>query len=272
MSLFGISWRPSQPFKASFNPKSIGLNDLITGASLFAPGGIAGIGNIGKWGTGNLAGNLGLSKGIQGMNLKSGSNLLGALGGLGGASGGAGNAGGTAGLAGLNSLYAQLAELQARDMLSNFPQYLAARNKSIQELDPSRIQGEIAAQRARNMGAATQAGMTGQANLEMRGINGQGALLDAMNRGVQQGNNYAAQAMSPQNIAARRQAQMGLLSGDSGLSSLLSVMGAQNNQRQINAATRQPTALEGLLGIAGQIAPYMDWNKVITKPGSSKKA
>lgn len=262
MSLFGISWRPSQPFKASFNPSKIGLNDLITGASLFAPGGLAGIGNIGKWSTGNALGNLGVQNGIKGMTAKGGMNTLGLLNGLGAGKNGGGKSP-AGGLGDLQSVYQMLAALQAQDLLSQYPQFQAARGKAVSALDPSRIGQEVAANRARTMGAATQAGHSAQAQLGAQGINGAGALLDMVNRGTKSANDYAAQANSAQNIAARRQAQMGILGGNMDAASMLmNLMGAQNSQRQVNASLRQPSAIEQILGIAGQVAPYMDWKKV----------
>lgn len=259
MSLFGISWRPSQPFKASFNPSKIGLNDLVTGASLFAPGGIAGIGNLGKWSTGNALGNLGLSNGIKGLNTKSGANILGMVNGL----GGTGAKGGTAQSTGLDALYQQLAAMQAQNMLQNYPAYMQAQQQAARGLDPALVGTEIARQRASMQGQAQQMGQSAAAGLNAQGINGSGALLDMMNRATQQGNNYASKALDPQAIASRRMQQMQVLGGGAdGLSSLMQLMQMQNNQRQVNASMRQPSFLESALGIAGQVAPYMDWSKV----------
>lgn len=258
MSLFGISWRPSQPFKASFDPKKIGFNDLVTGATLLAPGGLAGIGNIGKWGTGNLAANLGLQGGLSSLKKpKTLMALMNASQRFGGAAGSS-KAGGALDMNGLQGLYQTLAGQSAMDMLTMFPQWQHLRSQAMSGLDPSRIPAEVAAQRARAMGSATQSGMAGAANLRMSGINGQGALLDALNQGTLQSNNYAAQAMSPQSVAARRQAQMGMANQQfGGLDQLLSIIQAQNGTRQVNAATQQPSLLDKLLGVAGAVAPYM---------------
>ena len=267
MSFFGLNFQPFKG-KVSFQPGKMNLGDLIGSASMVAGGGLGkGMFDVGKWSTGNIAANLGLNNGLSKFQLNpaTAGNILGAantLDAIPGARGG--GSAGKADIAGLMALFNTLGMSQAQFALQNEPRRQRALTSAYNSFNPAMILDDIGRFRSATMGNARQAGMQGAAALDSQGMNGAGAILDAINRGTMQANTYAATAGSSDAIGQRRlrQAQIMDSAGDTqGIQTLLALLGAQNNQRQVNASLREPSVLEKLLSVAGQVAPYMVKNK-----------
>jgi len=88
------------------------------------------------------------------------------------------------------------------------------------------------------------------------------AILDAQNRRSDAGNQFLAQLLDPSNQAARLSAASSLYGGD--VSQLLALMQGSAAQRSADAqyrASRPPSLLESLLGIGGQVLPYVIGNQ-----------
>jgi len=277
MSWFGISWRPSQPTKVSFNPKNIGFSDLITAGTMMA--GAGGIGNIGKWSTGNIAKNLGFSTGLKG-GLKFAPNMtqLGTLGTLAGKTGMTGAkkgakapvSNGTVG-----DYNAQLSEFinhinslgttQMEFAQANEPARQSAISGAVRSLQPSSVYDSIARSRNQAIGNAYTQADQGNAALQSQGYSAQpGVLLDALNQANSGANQNMYNQLAPAAQAARYQ-QLAQILGPQNTSPMTSqllqaLMGGQglNNQNaQLQAslkANRPASAFETLLSAIGPLA------------------
>lgn len=277
MSLFGISWQPfKSPTKVSFNPKKIGFGDLLSAGSLFASGGLSGIGNIAKWGTGNIAKNLALSTLLK--NPKNALGLAGATGMLGG-SGGSGSSStdpnatgydqnGLLGLEGkILDSYWPVAQGELKTLADFAPRRTATVNNAVAALDPANIPSEVARQQGSLMRLANTSGQRTADRLTSQGFSpivGEGFKADAQNQAIMQGNQAQENAYSPQAISSRYNAQLGLMSPSTvapDVQNVLSLVRAslsdQNAQEQLKAALRQPSVLEKLISTVPSLLPYL---------------
>jgi hypothetical protein len=264
--MFGISWRPSQPTKVSFNPKNIGFNDLITAGTMFGTGGLSGIGNIGKWSTGNLARNFTGANTLSNLTGKAG--LLQGLTAKKGAKAPASD--GTVG-----DYNAQLSELinhmnaLGHDQLdfaqANEPARQSAISGAVRSLQPSSVYDSIARSRNQAIGNAYTQADQGNAALQSQGYSAQpGVLLDALNQANSGANQNMYNQLAPTAQAARYQQLAQILDPQNTspmtsqvLQALLSGQGLNNQNAQLQAqlkANRPASAFETLLSAIGPLA------------------
>lgn len=288
MSMFGISWRPSQPTKVSFNPKNIGFSDLLSAGMMFGSGGLSGMTNVGKWSTGNVLKNLGFKQGLQTANSagvvsgnaigKFAPNLaqIGTIASLGGKMGALGGKKGTPVSNGTVGDYnAQLQELIAHmNALGSEQLDFAQANEgarqnaitgAVRSLQPSSVYDTIARSRNQAIGNAyTQADM-GNAALQSQGYSAQpGVLLDALNQANASSNSNMYNQLAPTAQAARYQQLAQILDPQNTspmtsqlLQALMGGQGLNNQNAQIQAslkANRPASTLESLFSILPSLA------------------
>ena len=287
-----------QPFKGKVKVgtplQGINTGDLFTLASLAAPGGnifsLLGKGGLGNLSTANLLGNSGLSKLFSGDLSKLGLNdmlgmlggpagVLGSLGSLGSSgSGGSGTGGSTGTGAALNQFSTLLNsimpgaidEAKALPQLSKDRRMLATQAAS--RLTPGAAQSSLDRSRAQLMNQARRDATQAQFALgdNATGLN-TGIQLGAMNRATMQANQNEADVFNPANMAQMDAQRLSFLdpslhtsSLSMGLGGLGDYMNMYNGLRSSNAAynaSKPPSFLEQLLGIAPTIYSYYEQSK-----------
>lgn len=195
---------------------------------------------------------------LGGIGSALGGPLGGVLGGLLGSSlSGGGNKKKTGTVPGLEDYYNQYFGYALR----NLPRQMGATDKAF-----SMLTGQN--DRALYNRFSGTSDMSGQRNARALMDRGYGsgaagsAILDSQNRRAEAGNDFLASILSPDAQASRYAAASGLYSGD--ISSLASLLGASSAKRAADAqyrASSPPTFLESLLGIAGNVLPYVLDNK-----------
>lgn len=223
-----------------------------------------------KWtlGTiGDLAGVAGAA-GSAGL-LPMGSTLATGLGIFGGLAGsGGGQSGSTVNMNGdVQSMLDQMMKQDLQFINSNSGKRYGAINNAYNALDPRNDATNASYFQNSLLRNADATGRRDANSMLRRGYGSSvadAARLNARNVATQQGNDYFANLTNPANRASRYMGQADLLGNQSmfqnSLSGMLSLQNASNSQRladlQYNA-NRPPSFLESLLGIAGQVAPYM---------------
>lgn len=288
MSMFGISWRPSQPGKVSFNPKNIGFSDLLSAGMMFGSGGLSGMANVGKWSTGNLAKNLGFQQGTKhalqggtmtvGNALKFAPNLaqIGTIASLGGKMGMMGGKKGAPVSNGTVGDYnAQLSELinhmnaLGHDQLDFAQANEGARQNAIsgavRSLQPSSVYDSIARSRNQAIGNAYTQADQGNAALQSQGYSAQpGVLLDALNQANSGANQNMYNQLAPAAQAARYQQLAQILDPQNTspmtsqvLQALLSGQGLNNQNAQLKAQLQASKPASTFESVWSAIAPFI---------------
>lgn len=274
-----------QPFKgkARVTAPMQGLNigDALGAASMFAPGGIAGIGNIGKWSLGNAGANLGLGvlDDVTGSRLNdwlpmlSGPLGMGALGAL-QSQGSAAAQNGLQGsgeqmFAGLTGAIMPTAMYEAQGLAELAPLRRTLLNNALSSLQQGGTQGDIDAFYSRAMGAASQ-----QMQRQLSGLRNvspsvaEGLRLSAMNQATEARNAYASMMNTPEQQAARAASQLELLTGantmpvySTAANMAAQMAGLSTNRALADAqlrANREPSVFERIIGTVPALLPYMD--------------
>lgn len=286
MSMFGISWRPSQPTKVSFNPKNIGFSDLLSAGMMFGSGGLSGMANVGKWSTGNLAKNLGFQQGMKSgglgntlhSSLKFAPNLaqIGTIASLGGKMGMMGGKKGMPVSNGTVGDYnAQLSELinhmnaLGHDQLDFAQANEGARQSAIsgavRSLQPSSVYDSIARSRNQAIGNAYTQADQGNAALQSQGYSAQpGVLLDALNQANSGANQNMYNQLAPTAQAARYQQLAQILDPQNTspmtsqlLQALMGGQGLSNQNAQLKAQLQASKPASTFENVWSAIAPFI---------------
>ena len=239
--------------------------------------GAGGIGNIGKWSTGNIAKNLGFSTGLKGgMKFAPNMTQLGTIGMLAGKTGMTGGKKGAPVSNGTVGDYnAQLSELinhmnaLGHDQLDFAQANEGARQNAIsgavRSLQPSSVYDSIARSRNQAIGNAYTQADQGNAALQSQGYSAQpGVLLDALNQANSGANQNMYNQLAPTAQAARYQQLAQILDPQNTspmtsqvLQALLSGQGLNNQNAQLKAQLQANRPASPLESIFGAVSPFI---------------
>lgn len=171
----------------------------------------------------------------------------------------------------LDALMAELAKAlfpsaqqEAANYQQRLPQRMSALDQAYTSLSPMNQQGAAEAYGNRTRAAADRSATSFlTSNPGFSSGAAQGIRLDAANRGQSAANDFYSKIYDPSYKANAFQQQASVYSPGNMLGAYGMASGALGNAQnayaqgdQFNAANRQPSPLESILGIAGQAAPY----------------
>ena len=265
MSLFGVKWQPfKNPTKVTFDPKSLGFNDLLTGASLLSLGGAGSLANIGKWSLGTAAKGLGANTSTAGL--------------LGGFMSPTGNPSANAqpgqqtglGLDGISSMLGPIAMQELSNVRGNMESRQNAINAAANALNPSAQAASVARMRAEGMSQGVDQARK-IASLFGAPV-GAGYAIDAANQANTQANRAYLYYNSPDAIIQRNAMIADLYRPDysatTAYTGLLDSIMENNRAGQQLRQNRPPSTLETLVGSVLPIATQINWGKVFSKPSA----
>lgn len=219
------------------------IGDLLNIGMFAGTGGLSGLGNIGKMS--------GLDF-LQLLPLMSGSNQ---------------SSSGYNLPSNLNDLANQLSAADMASLLMRVPARNASLDRAYNSLTPSGAasRAKSIANQMANRGAESGAGSANMLKRQGYASSVQDAArLQGRNEGISRGNQAMASLLSPQSQSQNALLQSQIYSPSNlqggGLNMMLGLQNAANNQRIADAqynATRPASFLETLLGIGGQVLPYV---------------
>lgn len=239
-----------------FNPKKWTLGTIGDLAGVAGAAGSAGLLPIG----GSLATGLGIFGGLAGS--------------------GGGQSGSTVNMNGdVQSMLDQMMRQDLQFINSNSGKRYGAINNAYNALDPRNDATNASYFQNSLLRNADTTGKRDANTMLRRGYSSSvadAARLNARNVATQQGNDYFANLTNPANRASRYMGQADLLGNQSmfqnSLSGMLSLQNASNSQRAADLyynMNKPPSMLETLLGVAGQIGPYINNKKSNDSQGPS---